>query len=442
MSVDTHPNQASTAMTADSTTPDRVCLAVVVAHPDDDLRLCGGTVALHADCPGFRFVLVHATSGEAGMIAPGSSATPSTLGQTREAEARASWESLGRPPDRHEWLHYPDGGLAGLPAGELTRAIHTVLAAEHPHVVVTFGPDGVTGHPDHVAVSAATTEAFHRLRASSTSGFQRLVYGALPMSLVDLWDNGPAEAPAARPSEERPLYRLHGVPDDQINVSVDCSAVAPRLLTALRRHETQAHELACRSTEELLVPLSRETGVVAWPPDEHLLNDMFEHLDVATYERTRHGINDMHGAASVRLVCPPEAVYSLITDVDAMAQLSPECYSAEWSGGIDEPTVGATFTGRNRANGFEWTTVCEIVVVEQDRRFGFDAGVGERKHTRWMFDIVPEGAGCVITESFRFLALPPFLIGRSDDELAARTQELKEGISSTLTGLRQRLVDR
>ena len=46
--------------------------ALVVAHPDDEAFSWAGTVASHADDPGFRFVLVHATRGEAGDILSGS----------------------------------------------------------------------------------------------------------------------------------------------------------------------------------------------------------------------------------------------------------------------------------------------------------------------------------------------------------------------------------
>jgi LmbE family N-acetylglucosaminyl deacetylase len=263
----------------------RLCLAVVVAHPDDDLRLCGGIVALHARRPGFRFVLVHATSGEAGMIASGSPATQDTLGSIREEEDRASWTILGRSPDRHVWLHYPDGGVAALVAGELSGALKAVFAAELPDVVITFGPDGITGHPDHVAVSAATTEAFHRVRASSSRGFHRLVYAAVPQSLAAQWDG---RGDAADESPE-PLYRLRGIHDSQINLSVDCSQVAPCLLAALRRHESQANELAGRSTEELLAPLSHSYGVIAWPPAVPLMTDVFEGLDIEAHEGDTNG---------------------------------------------------------------------------------------------------------------------------------------------------------
>ena len=38
-----------------------------------------------------------------------------------------------------------------------------ILDEERPDVVVTFGPDGITGHPDHITIGAATTEAFLQL---------------------------------------------------------------------------------------------------------------------------------------------------------------------------------------------------------------------------------------------------------------------------------------
>ena len=126
-------------------------LAVVVAHPDDDTFGCSGTVALHADDPAFRFVLIHATNGAAGQIAEGSGATRETLGIVREEEDRRSWVALGREPDRHEWLGYPDGGVADEPFERLVDRIAAILDEERPDVVITFGPDGVTGHrgPHH-----------------------------------------------------------------------------------------------------------------------------------------------------------------------------------------------------------------------------------------------------------------------------------------------------
>jgi len=84
-------------------------LAVVVAHPDDDAYGMAGSVALHAEDVGFRFILIHATDGGSGDIREGFAATPETLGAIRRSEDEAGWAALGRVPDRHEWLGHVDG---------------------------------------------------------------------------------------------------------------------------------------------------------------------------------------------------------------------------------------------------------------------------------------------------------------------------------------------
>lgn len=240
-------------------------LAVVVAHPDDDTFGCAGTVALHDDDPEFRFVLIHVTSGEAGMISDPALATRDTLGAVREAEDIRSWETLGRTPDRHEWLRYPDGGVAGVPFEELTQRIGTILAEERPDSVITFGPDGVTGHPDHITVGLAATEAFHRTRETPGGGFARLFHNALPQSLLDRW-NGARVASGEPPFDPDKVFDPRGVPDDSIGLVVDCRAVAPRVLAALREHATQAADFGEQTDEIMVEGLAHEHGVVAWPP--------------------------------------------------------------------------------------------------------------------------------------------------------------------------------
>lgn len=90
-------------------------LLAVFAHPDDDAHGIAGTVALHADDPEFRFVLVLATDGGAGDIREGFPATRETLGAIRQAEDAAAWQALGRVPDRHVWLGYADGEVDRVP---------------------------------------------------------------------------------------------------------------------------------------------------------------------------------------------------------------------------------------------------------------------------------------------------------------------------------------
>jgi LmbE family N-acetylglucosaminyl deacetylase len=252
-------------------------LAVVVAHPDDDTFGCAGSVALHADDPDFRFVLIHVTSGEAGRIADPALATPQTLGAVREEEDRRSWMTLGREPDRHEWLRYPDGGVADVPFGELVDRIGGIFAQERPDAVLTFGPDGVTGHLDHIAVGDAATEAFHRARAADGDGFARLFHTAIPQSIIDAL-NVQMVAAGREPFDPNRVYDPHGVPDDWIGMKVDCRSVAPRVLAALREHRTQADDFVDLSEASQLEAMAFEHAVVAWPtwrPGDPVVTDVF-----------------------------------------------------------------------------------------------------------------------------------------------------------------------
>lgn len=220
-----------------ATRPGRV-LAVVVAHPDDDVMAAAGLVALHRDDPELRVVLVHATDGEAGEIAPGSGATRASLAAVRRREDRAGWDVIGRQPDRHEWFGLPDGGLADLPAGELAARVADVFAEERPDVVMTFGPDGITGHLDHIAIGAAATTAFLQFAGRPGPGFRRLLHGAFPQSALDRV-NARRIAAGQEPIDSTQMYQVRGVPDDDIACSIDQRSVLPQIMEAFRAHRSQ-----------------------------------------------------------------------------------------------------------------------------------------------------------------------------------------------------------
>jgi LmbE family N-acetylglucosaminyl deacetylase len=256
-------------------------LGVVVAHPDDDTFGCAGTVALHAGDPGFRFVLVHATSGEAGESAEGSGATRENLGEVREEEDRRSWRVLGREPDRHEWLHLPDGGVADQPYEELVETIARIFREERPDVVLTFCENGVTGHSDHITVGAAATDAFHRVRGEGVDGLRRLLRTAIPQSVMDEWNRRLVEA-GKEPYDPTQVYQPRGVPDEKIGMVVDTSSVSDRIFAALREHRTQAGDMDDLPEDEQRDVFAREWAQVAWPPrapGEPLLTDVFADLD-------------------------------------------------------------------------------------------------------------------------------------------------------------------
>ena len=251
---------------------------MVVAHPDDDAYGLAGTVALHADDPGFRFVLVHATDGAAGDIPPDFPATRETLGAVRRAEDVAAWRVLGREPDRHEWLDYEDGRVAEVPFDELVGRIAAIMEEERPDVVATFGPDGITGHPDHIRVGAATDAAFDQVAAATGPGLHRLLHGAMPRSVWERW-NAKRRQLGLEPWDADAVYHLRGVPDEQIDLTVDTSSVALRIVQGLKEHRSQRHVITTHSTDEQWArSVGKEHCVVVRGGADRLLTDVFEDL--------------------------------------------------------------------------------------------------------------------------------------------------------------------
>jgi LmbE family N-acetylglucosaminyl deacetylase len=130
----------------------------VWAHPDDETYLSAGIMA-RSIAEGDRVVCVTATRGEAGSLDE-ERWPPATLASVREAELIAALAALG--VTEHEWLDYPDGGCDQIPAEEAVIKIGAIFDEVKPDTVLTFGPDGMTGHPDHKTVSAWTTTAFEQ----------------------------------------------------------------------------------------------------------------------------------------------------------------------------------------------------------------------------------------------------------------------------------------
>lgn len=265
----------------DTTTRPARALAFVAAHPDDDVMGAVGIVARLRHEPGFRFVLVHATDGEAGDIAPGSGATRETLGAVRREEDRAGWRVVGRPPDRHEWFGFPDGAVADLPDGVLTARIAEVFTQERPDVVLSAGPDGVSGHPDHIAVGRATTEAFLQFAGDGGPGFRRLFHAVVPRSALEQYNQRLVER-GRRPHDPTRVYDLRGVPDEQIACSVDQRDQVPLVRAAFREHRTQwAPPWTELTPEDWVWAAGAAHFVQAWPawtPGTPRLRDLFEGL--------------------------------------------------------------------------------------------------------------------------------------------------------------------
>ncbi len=129
-------------------------MLAIFAHPEDESFAAGGMLAKYAR-EGVRVVLLCLTKGEAGI--PGM--PPKFAGSIRAGELRRAEEMLGIEV---YILSYTDGKLASMDTRELLEAISTWIDLVQPQVIVTFGPEGVSGHPDHIAVSKLVTEVYDR----------------------------------------------------------------------------------------------------------------------------------------------------------------------------------------------------------------------------------------------------------------------------------------
>lgn len=142
----------------------------------------------------------------------------------------------------------------------------------------------------------------------------------------------------------------------------------------------------------------------------------------------------MRGEATVHIEAPPERVWSIVSDVTRMGQISPETYEAAWIGGATGPAVGARFRGRNRRGRMKWSTKCTVVAVEPCKEFTFVVGTRERPDTCWTYRIEPAGRGTDVTESWESIRYGFFtrLLQRPEKAEAA----LNEGTLRTLANLK------
>ena len=137
----------------------RCRLLGIFAHPDDETFCAGGTFARYAE-QGAEIMVVSATRGQAGQIRDAAVGNRRTIAAVQEAELRLACERLGITKVR--CLDYVDGTLADAEFSALVDEVAEVICEFGPDVVITFGPDGGYGHPDHVAISAVTTAACQR----------------------------------------------------------------------------------------------------------------------------------------------------------------------------------------------------------------------------------------------------------------------------------------
>ena len=176
----------------------------VFAHPDDE-RIVAPLLTRYAR-EGHNVYLVVATDGAKGITAHAGIPAGDSLAAIRVRETICATRELGiKPPIM---LAHPDAGLASFSVlAKLRSDLERVITEVRPAAILTFGPEGGTGHPDHRLVGNVVTEIVQAL-----PGEIPLYYPGLPAErMVD----APAARPAVRVTAERHLnVRVQYTPDD------------------------------------------------------------------------------------------------------------------------------------------------------------------------------------------------------------------------------------
>lgn len=190
-------------------------LLAIFAHPDDETFRPGGTLALLARW-GVKVHVLTLTHGEAGSCGEPALCTADELPGIRVHEMRCACAALRIEPPH--LLSYPDGGLTDADPKRVKADILAVAQQAHPQALLSFGPDGLSGHPDHIIVGQWAAEIFR-----STEGIAALYTVAVPQSLATRLG----------------MMQVHPVPDETVALAVDVTSVWEEKLAAMRCHATQ-----------------------------------------------------------------------------------------------------------------------------------------------------------------------------------------------------------
>ena len=224
----------------------------VWAHPDDETYLAGGLMAAARD-RGQRVVCVSATAGELGTSDP-IEWPPERLARVRRWEEAAAMAALG--VGEHRVLGFPDGALAEHDE-EGRLAIAALIDEVRPDTILTFGADGVTFHPDHIAVHRWVTAAWEQDRRRA-----RLLYATPTVEHLDRF-GARYEEFGVYMTADRPAGVHAG--DADVHVVLGGAAL-DRKLTALRALASQTTDViaqlgaglyAAQVSEEAFVDASR-----------------------------------------------------------------------------------------------------------------------------------------------------------------------------------------
>ena len=219
---------------------------VIVAHPGDEAFGFGGAIAQAAG-EGAYVVVVCATRGrfDPRLLdkppAPGGRNRHYTkpvvwrnLDTVREDELRRSVALLGVNVLRV--LDYAEESLAAIQPAELTGRLVEPIRMHRPDIILTFGPDGVTGDADHVAVGRAAQSAFE-LAAEPLAFEDDLEEDQVAWRAAKLYHLVVPRAQLASLADMAP--EDYGSADDAPTVTLELGELSRLKLAAITRHVSQ-----------------------------------------------------------------------------------------------------------------------------------------------------------------------------------------------------------
>jgi len=239
----------------------RLTFLGILAHPDDESLGLGGCFAKYAN-EGIDTYLICATRGERGRfglekVSPGLE----VVGKTREKELLEASKTLGIK--EVFFLDYIDGDLDKADPQEVTEKIVSIIRKIKPDVVVTFGPEGGYGHPDHIAISkfaGASMVASANINLTTDDNTNPHAVSKFYYMVWDkhIWD-------AYQKAFKKLVSKVDGVerqanpwPDWVITSIVDCSAHWKQVWQAVCCHKTQM------AIYEKLESLSEDDHKLLW----------------------------------------------------------------------------------------------------------------------------------------------------------------------------------
>ncbi len=202
-------------------------LLAVFAHPDDESFLAGGTLAKYA-ARGWDVRVISATVGENGPRGDYQSLSTNEFADLRRSELQVACKALGIHPPM--FLECADRAVAAICWNSAAKEIARIIRRLRPDVVITFGPDGISGHPDHVALSQIVTSAFWV--ATVYKSPRQTVTRPTPASLYYVLRS--ASVPESCTHEQPSTAPM-------LTTSIDIGEVGERKLQAIRSYRSQKH---------------------------------------------------------------------------------------------------------------------------------------------------------------------------------------------------------